>query len=170
MHRQGFRPFGRPWQCTLGLLTAYCGTTRRLCYRTQWQPERTRPEGQRGMPVEQEACASTTLAEGRGKSMEKVLEAANLVKLGNAAELTRCLASLSEASDLNHRDPEGGEITSSFCAPPLLITIFLAAYRRRGRSELQPLACWVIVSLPAVPLTVHLQQRSSAGVEVSQGV
>ena len=76
------------------------------------------------MPVEQEACASTTLAESRGKSMEKVLEAANLVKLGNAAELTRCLASLSEASELNHRDPEGRETTSQYCARPLLITIF----------------------------------------------
>ena len=64
------------------------------------------------MPVEQEEGASTTLAESRGKNMEKVLEAANLVKLGNAAELTRCLTSLSEASELNHRDPEGRESNS----------------------------------------------------------
>ena len=78
-----------------------------MSHSTRWWPERTRPEGQHGMPVEQEDCASTTPAENRGKHMEKVLEAANLVKLGNAAELTRCLASLSEASELNHRDPEG---------------------------------------------------------------
>ena len=119
------------------------------------------------MPVEQEACASTTLAESRGKSMEKVLEAANLVKLGNAAELTRCLASLSEASDLNHRDPEGRETTSQFCARPLLITMFSAAFRRRGRSDLPLLACWKMVCLPAVSLTAHLQQHLSVGVELS---
>ena len=64
------------------------------------------------MPVEQGECARTTLAENRGKHMEKVLEAANLVKLGNAAELTRCLASLSGASEVNHRDPEGRETNS----------------------------------------------------------
>ena len=119
------------------------------------------------MPVEQEACASTTVAESRGKSMEKVLEAANLVKLGNAAELTRCLASLSEASDLNHRDPEGRETTSQFCARPLLITTCFAALRRRGRSDLPLLACWKIVSLPAVFLTAHLQRHLSVGGEVS---